>query len=351
MSRAQLTSTDQQNSGGAVAPFSAGKNKLINGDFSVWQRGTSFSAVGYTADRWRLDFGGSGASATVTQQSFTPGSAPVSGYESAYFAQVAATSGSDAGTYITFEQRIEDVRTFAGQTITVSFWAKAASGTPKIGLEVIQNASGSGGSAVYGINSTTKTLSTSWARYSFTFAVPALAQTAAQVGTPNTSLLSMNFWLSNGSSLVTRSGNPGLQTNTFSFWGLQAESGSVMTPFTTASNTLQGELALCQRYFYSLSDPRASLGVWFGTGTAVYSPIKLPVTMRAWPSVTANSTLSLYTFFALGSPMALTSAPSLDTSGYNSVNIGFQTGSGTQGQSGIFGVTGAGGYIWFSAEL
>jgi hypothetical protein len=222
------------------------RNKLMNANFDIWQRGTSFSSVGYTADRWRLDFGGSGTGATVTQQLFTPGSAPVLGYEAAYFAQVATTSGSDAGSYITFEQRVENVRTLAGKPVTVSFWAKATSGSPKVGLEVIQNSGGSG-SGVYGINSTTKTLGNSWARHSFTFNMPALTWTSGQVGSPSNSNIVINFWLSNGSSLTSRSGNPGLQSNTFHFWGFQLEEGLVATSFEERPQ--QVELAMCQRYY------------------------------------------------------------------------------------------------------
>lgn len=69
----------------------AGKNKIINGDFGVWQRGTSFtnpasSANIYTADRWVLDFANANpTSASITQQTFTPGAAPVAGYEGRFF--------------------------------------------------------------------------------------------------------------------------------------------------------------------------------------------------------------------------------------------------------------------------
>ena len=84
MSRSQLTSTVEQNTGGAVSPYVAGKNAIINGDFGVWQRGTSFdfsSVSGYTADRWGLTWNVSGATRTISQQAFTPGTAPVAGYE------------------------------------------------------------------------------------------------------------------------------------------------------------------------------------------------------------------------------------------------------------------------------
>jgi hypothetical protein len=280
-----------------VAPFVAGKNAFINGGFDFWQRGTTFSTAGvYTSDRWKMDFGGTGAAATVTQQTFTPNAAPVSGYQAAYFYQVVTTSGSDTGSFITFEQNIEDPRTFAGQTITVSFWAKAASGTPKVGLEVIQQSGGSG-SSVFGINSTTRTISTSWARYSFTFLVPELIWTSAQMSAPNgAGKLTMNFWLSNGSTLATRSGNPGLQSNTFQFWGFQAEVGNVASPFQTASGSIGGELALCQRYYKRWSASSAGLRVpgFGGALNTTSAYITLDTNFRTVPNSLDYSNIQVY---------------------------------------------------------
>jgi hypothetical protein len=105
MSRAQLTSTVEQNSAGAAAPFSAGKNKVINGDFGVWQRGTSFalaSTSAYTCDRYIGDAGS--MSYTFSRQTFTAGTAPVAGYEGTYFYRALAVSGS--GGFPKIQQKI-----------------------------------------------------------------------------------------------------------------------------------------------------------------------------------------------------------------------------------------------------
>ena len=287
MSRAQLTSTDQQNSGGAVSPFLAGKNKIINGDFAISQRGSSFSnpsLFAYTLDRWRMVSNNSGGTVTISQQAFTPGSAPVAGYEGAYFFRNAASSPTGA-SYNVIQHLVEDVRTLAGQTATLSFWAKADA-SRSFTLGAYQNF-GSGGSSEVTITSPgSPSVTTSWQRFSYSFAVPSIS--GKTIGT--------------GSSFRIELALPVNTTQTFDIWGVQLEAGSVATPFTTASNTLQGELALCQRYFqksYPQGIAPATNSVIGGIATApapsnigtlgYIGNVRYPVVMRTSPTVTIYS--------------------------------------------------------------
>ena len=108
--------------------FAAGKNKIINGDFGIWQRGTSFSNPAnatYVADRWFVELDGSSFTRTISQQTFTPGTAPVAGYEGQYFLRWNTSVAGTSNTIQALSQRIEDIRTLSGQTVTLSFWAKA----------------------------------------------------------------------------------------------------------------------------------------------------------------------------------------------------------------------------------
>jgi len=273
MSRAQLTSTVEQNTGGAVAPFLAGKNKIINGDFGIWQRGSSFSSTTnnslFTADRWRGYTDGSGAF-TPSQQTFTPGTAPVAGYEGTYFHRFQITSTGSSANF-GLGQRLEDVRLFAGQTATVSFWAKADA-SRSITIYASQSF-GSGGSSYNGVTAGSATVTTSWARYTMTFSMPSISGKTIGSG----SYIDFIFALP-------------LAVSTIDIWGVQVEAGSVATPFTTASNTLQGELALCMRYYQRIAGGAAysfiSSGIPASSTTIADFLLPLPVQMRTTPSST-----------------------------------------------------------------
>ena len=273
----------------AVMPYStyaaAGKNKIMNGDFAINQRNftsvTTDSTYGF--DRWKLFV--NGGTNTHTPQTFTPGTAPVSGYEGTNFARVAISGQSIAANYTFLSQAVENVRTLAGQTVTMSFWAKAASGTPKIAVVATQNF-GSGGSpsSPATTNGGTVTLSTSWARYSTTFTIPSIA--GYTIGTTaNTSFLRIDTWLSAGSDYPQAQGI-GIQNNTFDIWGVQLEAGSTVTAFQTATGNPASELAACQRYYYRVSGTvgnRAGGGIT-PSSTSFLSIIPFPVTMRTSPT-------------------------------------------------------------------
>jgi hypothetical protein len=276
-------SFDQANFGGGQ--FAAAKNKIMNADFSVNQKNSTSTTTSNTwlLDRWRTIY--TGGTTTYSVQTFTPGSAPVAGYESKSFYRMVTTGQSATTDFVRLQQNIESVRTFAGQNTTVSFWAKADTGTPKVAIFALQ-AFGAGGSpsAAVSILAGTVTLSTSWARYSVNIAVPSIS--GKTIGTDSNDTLSLRLFVSGGSS-ITDAQSIGIQNNTFDFWGVQWEAGSTATPFQTASGTIEGELALCQRFYWRLT-PGVVSGYLLTAGNA-YNATNLvpntifPQTMRIAP--------------------------------------------------------------------
>jgi hypothetical protein len=252
----------------------AGKNKIINGDFGIWQRGTSFSANTYSADRW---VSLTDATVTSSQQSFTAGTAPVAGYEGQYFLRTAKSAG---GSYVIQEQRVEDVRDFAGQPVTVSFWAKADATVTT--APVIVQFFGSGGSASVDTSLTSAVLTTSWVRYSMTVTLPSIAGKTIGAG---------NYLSVRPVRAITAS------ATTIDIWGVQLEYGSKATPFQTASGgSPQAEFAMCQRYYYRESTGAAYGSRGFGIAsstTNVATLFNLPVQMRVTPTAIEYANLSV----------------------------------------------------------
>lgn len=260
----------------------AGKNVIINGAFDIWQRGTSFTLssgnFAYNADRFATYVDGTGFTATVTQQAQTPGA--IAGYESQYFYRYAQTV---AGTGSTITEpwitRIEDARTFAGQTVTFSFYAKADAA--RTVTPVWYQGFGSGGSAAVTTTGTAITLTTSWARYTQNITVPSV--TGKTIG-------SGSFV-----QLYLLAANNTVQTIDLDF--MQCEAGSTASGFQTATGTKQGELAACQRYYQQLGGEATyqefatAAVVAITTADAV---ITFPVTMRVAPTVTFTATASQF---------------------------------------------------------
>mgnify|MGYP006276574695 CR=1 FL=1 len=336
-----------------AAQFVAGKNKIINGDFNINQRAFSSTTTSgnYGLDRFYLI--AVDGTTTYSVQQFTAGAAPVSGYESKQYARL-VTTGQTASTAVSaLAQNIESVRTFAGQTVTLSFWAKAASGTPKVAIE-LQQTFGTGGSPSGDVNTYAGqvTLSTSWARYSVTVAIPSIS--GKTLGSNNNDALSLNMFVSAGSNYNSRTGSLGIQTGTFDFWGVQLEAGSVATPFTTATGTLQGELAACQRYFqqHTIDVAYGTLSN-YGTATSTTSAeaiIPLKVTMRIKPATLTYANL------AWNSGVAVTAITSAALAAESSTQFAYVTGSVASGLTqyrpyALSGNNNSAAYIGISAEL
>lgn len=261
----------------------AGKNKIINGDFSIWQRGVTLSSTSgslgdtFLADRWKQNYygGGNAANYTVSQQAFTPGAAPVAGHESPYFLRHAFPA-SNASAYWEFYQRIEDVRTLAGQTVTFSFWAKTTGTQYYPTIEVQQNF-GSGGSATNYAYLGAQTQTSSWARYTWTFTLGSMSGKTIGAG----SYLAFKLYFG-------PTGTSGTAFN-FDIWGVQLEAGSVATSFVPAGGgSQQAEIALCQRYYWRSKGTGAyqnhALGYARSTTECDFS-ISFPVEMRTIPTV------------------------------------------------------------------
>ena len=322
------------------AQYAAGKNKIINGAMNVWQRGTSINAVSgtYTADRYLTLFGGTGTF-TVSQQAFTPGAAPVAGYESSFFLrQVVNTVGTS--TAFQLQNRIEDVRTLAGQTVTFSFWAK---GNVASSVNIyLDQQFGSGGSTNVTSSDQTIAITTSWARYSYTVALGSL--TGKTIGT------------SSFLSVIMRNLNLGTLT-TLDTWGWQLEAASTASPFQTASGSIGGELALCQRYYVrfnaSTSGPYAVFapsGITSSTTQSI-NYTNLPVELRTYPSsIEYGGTMVVMT---TSTSQTVTSIALQDRSSNKIVSITYTVASGlTANQfSNVRAENSATAYLGISAEL
>lgn len=286
-----LVADSTATNGLSYSPLNGWRNAIINGDFSVNQRGFTSTTTNatYGFDRWRL--GATDGTVTYSTQAFTLGN-QISGQEPTNFARIVATGQTSSSAEASLIQPIESVRTFAGETVTISFWAKANTGTPKVAIEW-QQRFGSGGSPssivfTYGGQ---VTLSTSWARYSVTFAVPSIS--GKTIGTDvNSSSCWMHLFVSAGTGLNSRTGSLGIQSNTFDFWGVQVEAGSDMTTFERRPQ--QVELALCQRYCVKFGGEstyyydNAGLGIG-ASSTVAGIQVVYPVEMRAVPGTPSFS--------------------------------------------------------------
>jgi len=286
------------------------KNRIINGNMMVWQRGTTFNAPAdgdYNADRWQYGANQSGK-VNIAQSSSAP-----SGFS--YSALVTSTSSYSIGASDLFRytQRIEGFNTAdlafgtaSASTVTLSFWVMSSL-TGTFGGSLQNNNGDRSYPFTYTINS-----ANTWEYETITIAGDT---TGTWVGATNGNGLQLNFSLGAGSSRIGTAGAWAAagyygatgQTNlvatnaaTWQIVGVQLEKGSTATSFDYRPYT--NELQLCQRYFeksYNISDAPNSATYNGGqdlsgssdSGGNLLTRINFAVSKRTAPTITTYTSL------------------------------------------------------------
>jgi len=254
------------------------RNKLINGNFDIWQRGFTFGFYNpdnvsrYTADRWKIvNTGGTTAdrfNITATRKKLDLGELSGSNINSKYAMELSLGTGGFTGTSQTYlMQRVEGVENLPNGYATISFYAKATIPNSRIGVSFRRDFGG--GTApdytLTGVEANSQklpgivmNLPTTWTRFSHTFALPNSKN--GIVGALGTDGPEIRFFIRAGSDLVTSKDvvealNPtiaGVSDYKIYIAQVQLEEGTQVTPFELLDRAT--EVTRCQRY-YQTSHP------------------------------------------------------------------------------------------------
>jgi len=244
--------------GNIVLKYPHRKNLIINGNFDIWQRGTSFANLTsglYSADRWRRSASNDGV-VTVLQGLHN---GMLGSRFTRYCLGVQTTTADTsigAAQYETQVYNIEgyDVQQIMGQTITLSFWVyTTVAGTYCISFR------NSGVNRSYIAEYTINQANTpEYKTITFTMDNGSVGTWDYENGTG----LSIFFILACGTSLQTTANSwqtinalatsnqvnfMSATSRSFFLYQVQLELGSSATPFE--NRPIGEELALCQRYY------------------------------------------------------------------------------------------------------
>ena len=306
-----ITGALSQN-GGVYSTQPTFRNRIINGDMRIAQRGTSFSnPTGglYTLDRWYIRTQNASVVSTITQSTTAP-----TGFINSFYLSIGtgAASGSTDRAQLYHGMEGLNVSDFGwgtanAKTVTLSFWVRSSL-TGQFG-GAIQN---SAGNRSYPFTYTISSANT-WEQKTVTVA----GDTTGTWTTDNGLGVQLNFDLGAGSSFLTTAGSwaagdyrgatgdTSIVATSGATWyitGIQLEVGSTATDFENLPYDV--ELARCQRYYYKsmqgtpannipTSDFLSSSGyngyTMFTNTEGRSEYFQHPVQMRASPTVTIYS--------------------------------------------------------------
>jgi len=305
--------------------MAAAKNAIINGNFDIWQRGTTSGSAGYqTADRW---FENATASTTFAQEStIVPDGSRYS---------FKMTAGATAQMIV--QQAIETLNSlpFANKTVTASALVSASVST---GMSVnlfystsVDVAAGGSWTQITATSGGTATaVSGSFVKLSGVYSVPSTAKSIMmQVQTTATVASGVIVYVAQA----------------------QLELGSVPTTFTRAGGTIQGELAACQRYYWRGTGPSNTPygGGVSWSGTKAYINVQFPITMRVSP--TSIDFSSLYISNPGLSSIAVTNVTQVSGGTFANVLEATVASGATGGSFYTLQNNGASGFLGLNAEL
>ena len=283
-------------------------NPFTNSAFDIWQRGTSFTAGNYiyTADRWTFQRQAGSTGGTISRQT-TSDTTNLPNIQ--YCARVQRDSGNTSTSFLQLINSMETVNCipFAGKTVTFSFYARAGanySATSNLLTATLETGTGTDqnrASVSYTGSNTSitsnVTLTTTWQRFTLSGTIPTTATEFCAFFrfTPTGTAGANDYFEITGVSI-----------------DLGSSTAATLPTFSRNSESIQGELAACQRYYFRTSSSSTySLHSWaMGTATTqVQTSLSLPVQMRTLGSVDFSN---IGIFRSAGLLMAVTSA-TIDT--------------------------------------
>jgi len=312
------------------------RQAIINGNFDVWQRGTSVALADATttflADRWKeYPDKNSGTLPTLTRsrQILTSGDISNAFYYTRLATNGAGTSLGNSSTHNYFQTIENGVRNLCGlnKTVTVSFWARSDIANKKLGLYLFQNY-GSGGSPTSNetINGTKWTLTSTWTEYTHTFTTNTLV--GKTFGTANDDSIYLLFKYMWGSSNATVVGDTVAETyvgsGNIDIAQVQLCAGSVALPFQPKS--YEDELRACQRYYQLVG--KGAVGRYVGS-SSINVGYQFLVEPRAISGVTPTLTTTSPVIFRTNIGNDTGSSSAITTSGGGWVQINGLSGGAT----------------------
>lgn len=259
-------------------------NRLINGGFQIWQRGTSFASIApneFGPDRWRAVHSSAGGPQLNWGRT---GLAPSNQLPASCFCALRMETIANGTSPLGLEQAIEDVRTLAGRWVCLSFYARASTA-----LQIspsLEQRFGVAGSAPTMSALASVMVSVNWSRIECVVFLPSL--TGKTIG-PN-------------SALALRLSYSSMINSWLEITGIKLEAGQSASLFERHDEPF--ELAACQRYFYStlmgrkpaagqglegaLMQPRLTAGSYYHRMS-----LRFPIRMRAFPALTFFNPVNL----------------------------------------------------------